>query len=335
MKVGCATPGDGDGETTKASRRIDLPALPEPSFEAPVTNETFEVQTALDAVSPSPSGDDPDPVVLFENSNTTVEEIRRGCRRRVRKRIRSTCIHQAAVQWEKETRTLSELSHLHIIKAIEWNHADLPIDFAHGGRDLASLRSATDMFDVAINLVNVQERIWAHATSALVYLHNEKIIKHCDIKPQNILLSDDHRTGKLCDFGDARNINEVVKSGGTHFYIAPEFLLSGETSAASDIWALGITMLFVLNIIPLPGTESGAEVWQIHKLKDDKVERRKMRKWLNTVTKAIRKIPDKWSPLGEMLDYDPGTRITAKELMQKLKKTMVIEKIKQRALLEA
>jgi hypothetical protein len=32
-----------------------------------------------------------------------------------------------------------------------------------------------------------------------------------------------------------------------------------------------------------------------------------------------------------MLDYDPKTRIAAKELMQRLKKIIVIEKIKRRA----
>jgi serine/threonine protein kinase len=189
------------------------------------------------------------------------------------------------------------------------------IDFEHGGRDLASLHNATNMFKVAVNLCDVQKRIWAHTASALDYLHNEQNIKHCDIKPQNLLLSNDHQIVKLCDFGHARNIRDVVTSGGTHCYIAPEFLLRGEIGAASDIWALGITMLFVLNIISLPGTESGAETWQISKLGEDKLERRKIRRWLATVSAAKERIPETWSELKEMLDFDFGVRITAAQLV--------------------
>ncbi|KAH7061037.1 kinase-like domain-containing protein, partial [Paraphoma chrysanthemicola] len=151
-------------------------------------------------------------------------------------------------QWEKETRILRKLSHLHIVKVLEWDPHLWSIDFEHGGKDLASLRNATNMFGVSINLLNVQERVWTHMASALDYLHNKQNIKHCDIKPHNILLSDNHQTAKLCDFGHARNMPDGVTGGGTHCYIAPEFLLCGEIGAASDIWALGITMLFVLNI---------------------------------------------------------------------------------------
>jgi serine/threonine protein kinase len=73
----------------------------------------------------------------------------------------------------------------------------MSFNFEHGGKDLASLRNATNMFIVAINLPDVQERIWAHAASALDYLQNKEIIKHCDFKPHNILLSSNHQTLRL------------------------------------------------------------------------------------------------------------------------------------------
>jgi serine/threonine protein kinase len=124
----------------------------------------------------------------------------------------------------------------------------MDFEFEHGGKDLALLRNATNMFNVAINLPNVQEPIWAHAASALDYLQNEEIIKHCNVTPHNILLSSNHHVARLYDFGHARNMSDVVTGGGTHCYIAPEFLLEGKISAASDIWALRITMLYVVHV---------------------------------------------------------------------------------------
>jgi serine/threonine protein kinase len=329
----CALKDNSYQDSDPISRRISLLAPPKPSVALPVTDETFKEDTVYIS-SPSSSGDDPDPVLLFENNRTVVEEISRQGKGRVRKRIRSTSLHTAARQWERETRTVRRLSHPHIVKVLAWDPHDWSIDFEHGGKDLASLRNATNMFNVAINLPDVQKRIWAHAASVLDYLHNEERIKHCDIKPHNILLSDNHRTARLCDFGHARNMDDVVTGGGTHCYIAPEFLLEGKIGAASDIWALGITMLYVLNIIPLPGTESGAETWQIDKLVSDKVERRKMRRWLATVTKAMERIPARWSTLKEMLDFDPEVRITATQLAKRLKNTTSQEYVHSRHCLE-
>ncbi|KAF1910994.1 kinase-like domain-containing protein, partial [Ampelomyces quisqualis] len=78
---------------------------------------------------------------------------------------------------------------------------------------------------------------------ALKHLHDRKIM-HRDIKPGNILLSDDHQTARLCDFGHA-HIGGNWRGGGTEWYIPPEVLTIGTFDAAGDIWALGITMLFV------------------------------------------------------------------------------------------
>jgi serine/threonine protein kinase len=333
--LGSASKDTVDQDSDLTSRQISLPAISMPSVALPVTDETFEGDTVFHVASPSSSGDDPDPVILFENNGTVVEEISRRGKGRVRKRIRSTCLHTAASQWERETRILGTLSHPHIVKALEWDPHDWSIDFEHGGKDLASLRNATNMFSVAVNLYDVQKRILTHTLSALDHLHNEKNTKHCDFKPHNVLLSDDHQMVKLCDFGHARNMRDVVTSGGTHCYIAPEFLLRGEIGAASDIWALGITMLFVLNIIPLPGTESGAETWQIGKLVGDKLERRKMRRWLVTVKEATERIPASWSALKAMLDFDSEARITAAQLVQKLKTTTILDHADLRQLLEA
>jgi hypothetical protein len=60
-----------------------------------------------------------------------------------------------------------------------------------------------------------------------------------------------------------------------------------------------------------------------------------MRRWLATVTKAKEKIPATWSVLREMLDFDSKVRITAAQLVQRLKTTTISDRVDSRQLLEA
>lgn len=82
---------------------------------------------------------------------------------------------------------------------------------------------------------------------ALEYLHSVKPnpIIYRDIKPSNIMLTD---TGvlKLIDFGTAREFKPNSEADtvyiGTRGYAAPEQYGTGQTSAVSDIYSLGITL---------------------------------------------------------------------------------------------
>ena len=106
---------------------------------------------------------------------------------------------------------------------------------------------------------DVQYKVWVDVSSGLEYVHAENIL-HSDIKPQNILLGQDHQA-KICDFGFSvqQNIEaNIVYCGGTPSYIPPEYIPNGKVGRAADVWALGITMLFVLGLITLPDGK-----WQI------------------------------------------------------------------------
>jgi len=74
----------------------------------------------------------------------------------------------------------------------------------------------------------------------LKYLKTKGII-HCDLKPENVLFTDDSFTQvKLIDFGASC---EDCKSGFSYvqsrFYRAPEILLGNRYDQGVDMWSLG------------------------------------------------------------------------------------------------
>jgi len=62
---------------------------------------------------------------------------------------------------------------------------------------------------------------------ALRHMQNCQVV-HCDLKPDNILVSADKKTIKLCDFGtavDKRDVMERTEYLVSRFYRAPEIIL--------------------------------------------------------------------------------------------------------------
>jgi hypothetical protein len=83
----------------------------------------------------------------------------------------------------------------------------------------------------------------------LVACH-ERDVYHRDVKPANIVLSDDGPV-RLVDFGIARIVGKnplTVDSNviGTPEFLAPELLTDHQPGPATDLWALGVTLYCAL-----------------------------------------------------------------------------------------
>lgn len=99
-----------------------------------------------------------------------------------------------------------------------------------------------------------------------LYEHPYRII-HRDLKPANILVTKEKKIN-ICDMGVSK-INEInsqlmttisssgeIKAFGTPLYLAPEIQLAKPkdrpgASAATDVWALGCTLIEMFNEAPI------------------------------------------------------------------------------------
>ncbi|MCK5801530.1 MAG: protein kinase [Lentisphaeria bacterium] len=96
-------------------------------------------------------------------------------------------------------------------------------------------------------------QITANLAETLHTLWAQREVVHCDIKPENVILTDGNEL-KLIDFGiatigqkgsddEAANDGEVV---GSVFYMSPEQVLGQRMDHRSDLYGLGIMLYFML-----------------------------------------------------------------------------------------
>ena len=125
------------------------------------------------------------------------------------------------------------------------------------GTDLKTILKQTGRFSIheAIELI-------IQASAGIGYAHRAGLI-HCDIKPQNMLVSPEKRL-KVADFGIARALSAISPDERTDIvwgspqYFSPEQAMGGAPSPASDVYSLGV-IFFEMLTGKLPFVASTAE----------------------------------------------------------------------------
>jgi len=150
-------------------------------------------------------------------------------------------------RFEVEARLLGALQHPRVVRIIDHFAAPsgqyLVMDLVRG-IDLGVLlkqRGTPGLpVDQAIEYVR-------QTCEALQYVHDQQIV-HRDVKPQNLILSENGVV--LVDFGIARLLDEVEEQGtvgiGTPRFMAPEVFAGGNVSARTDVFSVAATLWTLL-----------------------------------------------------------------------------------------
>lgn len=171
-------------------------------------------------------------------------------------------------------------------------------------------------------------------TSALAHIHARNLV-HDDVKPENVIWDSSRKRAVLIDFGATVNFNDTdgqrlappKDDDGTYFftpsgtpsYAPPEFLDRRKSSTGKgDVWALGVTMLFVWGYVRLPDGEwllPRVVNWDNEEPASGCREREEMQEWLRKV-RNLRdgSAGDDRPGLRAMLVDDPAERIGSADL---------------------
>ena len=161
-------------------------------------------------------------------------------------------------RFERGARTMRQLDHPHIVRVLEEpaDHDDFHyyvMEYLAGG-DLEHAQTQRRITQVQALRAILQ------ASDALQYAHARGLV-HRDVKPQNILL-DSLAAAHLTDFDlvlvdDSTGGTATGAFVGTILYVAPEVLDDASAAdARSDVYSLGMSLLFVLLGRPLPRSGS-------------------------------------------------------------------------------
>eukprot|EP00400_MALV-I_sp_L67-5_P001271 gene1271-1132_t len=155
-------------------------------------------------------------------------------------------VHETT-QLKQEVSVLKQIHHPHIVRFRDLKksagHFYLILEYCSGG-DLAKFIRTRGCVseDIAMPLLT-------QLADGLRVLHSQNFI-HRDLKPQNILLTDesDYPVLKIADFGFARALmpqDMAATICGSPLYMAPEILRHEKYDARADLWSVG-TILYEL-----------------------------------------------------------------------------------------
>jgi serine/threonine-protein kinase len=173
-------------------------------------------------------------------------------------------------RFAREARAAARLTHLNVVSVYDQgqeagadgHHVFLVMELVEG-RTLRELLRERGRLAPA-EAISIMEPV----LSALAAAHRAGLV-HRDVKPENILLSDDGVV-KVADFGLARAIESdaaATRTGlmmGTVAYCAPEQISEGRADPRSDVYAAGVVLFELLTGAPPYKGESAMNVAYQH-----------------------------------------------------------------------
>lgn len=211
---------------------------------------------------------------------------------------------------QKEQCFLSKLSSPHVVKYLGFDVStsehqsvyNLFMEYVPGGTLFDAIRRHGKQ---------LQEQVIQSYTHQIVqgleYLHSNGLA-HCDIKSQNILVSEESTKIKIADLGCAKLVRESATSAcsGTPVFMAPEVARGEEQGFEADIWALGCTLIEMATGGTSPWPELNDPVSALYRIgfSGDLPE---FPRWLSKEGKDF---------LSKCLTKCPRERYTAKELLK-------------------
>ena len=157
-----------------------------------------------------------------------------------------------------EARTVSKLQHANIVSifdiGMQDNNPYLVLEYIDGTSLQGKIRQGADMNQK----ISIMRDILKGAAAA----HDQDIV-HCDIKPANIMLSEQGQA-KIADFGlafltDAAR-GEDSALYGTPQYMAPEYIETHKHRKVSDVFSIG---LVCYELLTGKAAFSGDDVYQV------------------------------------------------------------------------
>lgn len=158
------------------------------------------------------------------------------------------CDQKFLERFRMEAKAAANLMHPNIITVYDFGTDDdrlfIVMEYMPG-MDLKTLIKQRGRFSIEDGLYLIIQ-----ACAGIGYAHRAGLI-HCDIKPQNLLVSPDQRL-KVTDFGIARALSTINPDEHQHEvwgspqYFSPEQAAGKAPSPASDVYSLGVVMYEML-----------------------------------------------------------------------------------------
>ncbi|KAF8726295.1 hypothetical protein HU200_019754 [Digitaria exilis] len=177
---------------------------------------------------------------------------------------------QQVTEFAREMLILSQINHRHVVKllgcCLEVEAPILVYEFVSNGSLHGHIHHHTELSSSSSSLpADARLRIAAEAAEALAYIQSSAspAILHRDVKSANILL-DGEFNAKVSDFGasrlapaDGAAVATLVQ--GTLGYLDPEYLLTCQLTAKSDVYSFAVVVLELLTGRKAFATEDNEE----------------------------------------------------------------------------